>query len=116
MRVAWLDVLREHEHCHVGVLCADALRRHKPLVGMGRRHADVGNRHVRTLQSHLPQKALGVLGLGYHFDSGFLEQPHDPLAGEHHVIGHHYSHGISARRVVSPTSSEPASAPTRSAR
>ena len=71
---------------------------------------------VGPLEPDLAEQALGVLGLGNHVDSGVLEQAHDPLAGEHDVVGDDYSHGISARRVVAPTSSEPPSAPTRSAR
>ncbi len=39
-----------------------------------------------------------------------------PCAGQHHVVGDDHPHGISARRSVAPASSEPPTAPTRSAR
>ena len=53
----------------------------------------------RTSRSRLSASA----GLGDDVDAGVLEQAHDPLAGEHDVVGDDYAHGISARRVLSPT-------------
>ena len=115
-RVARLDVLRQHEHADVGVARADPLGGDEALVGVGRGHADVDDRGVGLSEPDVAEQALGVLGLGHDLDSGVPEQADDPLACEHDVVGDDYSHGISARRVVAPTSSEPPSAPTRSAR
>ena len=95
---------------------ADPLGRQETLVGVRGRHSDVDHGSIGLLEPDLTKQSLGVLGLGHHLDSGVLEQPDDSLAGDHHVIGYHYSHGISACRVVIPTSSVPARAPTRSSR
>ena len=116
MRVAGLDVLGEDQHADLGVLGADPLGGDEALVGVRRRHADVDDRGVGALEPHLSEQALGVIRLGHHVDAGVGEQAHDPLTREHHVVGDDYSHGISARSVVSPSSSVPPSAPTRSAR
>src|SRR5439155_1052971 len=66
--------------------------------------------------ANVMQQGLGILRLGDHIDAGVPEQPDDPLAREHDVVGDDYAHGITARRMVASTSSVPPSAPMRSAR
>ena len=68
----------------------------------------------------LAHQLLRVAGLPDDLHPGLLEQPHDPLAQQHRVLGDDYAHGITARTVVPPpggltTSSLPSSAATRSA-
>ena len=60
-----LDVLREDEDADVGaVLGADRLRRPEALVGVGRRHPDVDDRHVRSMAADGLQELIGGAGLG----------------------------------------------------
>jgi hypothetical protein len=63
----------------------------------------------------LVQQLVGRLGLGDHLDPGLLQQPDKSLAGDHRVLGDDYAHRISARRFVGFRSSQPPSAPMRSA-
>ena len=83
-----------------GVLGADLQRRAQAVVGVGRRHADVDDRHVGLVRVDLAQQVLGVAGLADHVEAPLLEQPHDPLAQEHRVVGDDYAHGILAVMVV----------------
>src|SRR4029453_6223204 len=85
------------------------------LVGVGRWHADVDQRHVGTGQADLVEQAAGVLGLGDHLDVGVLQEADDALAGEQGVVGDDYPHGSSARSRLGSTVSWPSRAPTRAA-
>ena len=98
------------------MLRADLPGRDEAFVGVRGRHADVDDRRVGSGEPDVSEQLVGVLRLGDDVDSGVLEQTDDPLAREHHVVGDDYAHGISARRVVWLTSSEPPRAPMRSAR
>ena len=82
------------------MLGLDRLGGDQALVGMGWRHAEVDQRHVRAGQADLPQQGFGVLGLGDHLDACVAQQVDDPLAGEHDVVGDDYAHGSSARSRV----------------
>src|SRR4029450_12137747 len=113
--VAGLDVLRQDQDADLGMLSPDGLGGDQALIGMGRRHADVDQGHVRAGQAHLGEQALGVLGLGDPLDAGVAQQPDDSLAGEHGVAGHDYPHGSSAWSRVDSTARLPSRAPTRSA-
>ena len=133
-RVLGLDVLREDEHARAGMPLADLARGPQPLVGVRRRHPDVDDRDVRAVGAHLQHQLLGVARLPDDLEARVLEQPRDPLAQEHRVVGQHDAHraeptprdaararGISAATRVPPpgglsTTSRPSSASTRSAR
>ena len=90
------------------------VRGDEPFVRVRRRHADVDDRDVRPLEVHLSQQRRPVLNLGDHLDVGAFEQPHDPLAREHRVLGDDYAHGSSTRRTWPARSTRPPTAPTRS--
>jgi hypothetical protein len=113
--VAGLHVLGQDQDADLGVLGADRLGGDQALVGVGWRHADVDQRHVRASQADLPEQTLGVFGLGDHLDAGIAQQPDDALPGEQDVVGDDYAHGSSARSRVGSTASRPSRAPMRSA-
>ena len=115
-RVAGLHVLREDQNADIGVLGANALGGDEALVGVrrGMRMSTIAtsgrlSRTSRSSCSASPASATTSMPASF-------EQAHDPLACEHDVVGDDYPHGTSARRVVSPSSSVPPTAPTRSAR
>src|SRR5439155_14582597 len=90
------------------------------VVGVGRGHADVDHCHIRLVRPHLAREVLGVARLRDDLMARLLEQPHDALAHQYRVVGHHYAHGIAAFTVVpSPgrlfISRTPSRAATRSA-
>jgi hypothetical protein len=90
--------MREKEDADVGMLGADPLRGDEALICVGRGHADVDDRGVRSLHSNVPHEGGSVFGLSNDVDTCLLERADDPLAGEHRVLGDDYTHGISARR------------------
>jgi hypothetical protein len=98
--VAGFDVLGQDQDAHLGVFGADGLGGDQAFVGVGWRHADVDQGHVRVGQAHVVEQALGILGLGDHLDAGVAEQPDDALAGEQDVVGDDYAHGSSARSTL----------------
>ena len=55
-RVVRLQVMREHEHPDLRVAAADLLRGHQPVVGVGRRHADVHDGDLRAPRVDHPQQ------------------------------------------------------------
>jgi hypothetical protein len=75
---------------------ADPLRRDEPLVGVGGRHADVRDRHVRLVGADLEEGLLRVLRLAGDLEAAPLEDADQPLAHEHVVVGDYDPHGISA--------------------
>ena len=97
-REARLDVLREHEHADRRVELTDALRRDDPLVGVRRRHADVDDRAIGLGRRDRAHQPVDVAGLADDLDAGAVEHAHDPLAGEHRVIGNDDSHASSLTR------------------
>src|SRR5205809_3395712 len=115
-RIVRLDVLRQDEYADVRVLGSDLLRGYKALVGVAWRHANVDDRCVGTRKADVAEEFVSILGFGDDVDACLFEQADDALTREHKVVGDDYAHGITARRLVSPTSSEPPRAPTRSAR
>ena len=117
-RIARLDVGREHEHCDVGELGADALRGDDSLVRVRRRHLDVDDHRIRLRDCDLAYEPPRILGLADDLDPGLVEQTGDAFAGEHRVVRDHDAHGITALIVVPPaelwTEMVPSIAPTRS--
>src|SRR5262249_18601258 len=124
-RVLRLDVLREHEHARLWVLLADLARGAQALVGVRRRHADVDDRDLGAVGTHLEEELLRVARLADHLEARVLEQTRDALAEKHGVFGEHDAHrydskGISATTLVPPASGlsidrRPSSTATRSA-
>jgi hypothetical protein len=72
-RVARLDVLGEDEHAHLRVLGPDLLCGDEAFVGVGRRHADVDDRSVRSGKPNMPEQPVRVLRLRDHVDPRLLE-------------------------------------------
>ena len=93
-RVARLHVLREHEHARAREALADLLGRAQTLVGLGRRHADVHDRHARLVHRHVSEQVLRGAGLGRHLEAGLLEQARDALAKEDRVVGEDDAHPL----------------------
>src|SRR5947208_2419803 len=114
--VARLDVLGKDEHADVRVLVPDPLCGDQPLVGVGRRHADVDDRRVGSGKPDVAEQTARVLRLTDHVHTGLTEKADDALAREHGIVCDDYAHGISTRRLIASTLSEPPSAPTRSER
>ena len=69
----------------------------RPSSVLGRRHPDVDHRHVGLVGGDLPHQVLRVAGLTDDVEPRLVQQPHDPLAQQHGVLGDDYSHGIAAR-------------------
>ena len=78
-RVARLDDLREDEHPDLRMLGADRHRRLRPLVGVGRRHADVDDRDVGLLAPHDPLQRVGVTDLRDDLEAVLREDAGDAL-------------------------------------
>jgi len=94
--VGLLGVLGEHEHTRAGQLGADRPRRAQALVGVRRRHPDVGDRHVRSLRADVPQQLVGIARLADDVEAGRLQQVDDPDPQQHRVLGDDHAHA--ARR------------------
>ena len=63
--------------------------RAQSLVGMGRRHPHVDHGHVGLVRADLAEQVLRVAGLPDDLEAGILQQPSDPLAQQHGVVGDH---------------------------
>src|SRR6185369_1462426 len=79
------------------------------------------DRDVRAVRAHLQEQLVGVVGLPDDLEARLLEQPRNPFAEEHGVVGEDDPHsGISATTRVPPadglsTRKEPSRTATRSA-
>ena len=100
--MAALDVLGEHEHGRAGCVRADLDRGPHALVLVGRRHAHVDDREVGLVLGDDGEQRLGVADARDDLVAGVLEQPCEPLAQEHGVLGDHESHGIATSMRVPP--------------
>ena len=101
-RVARLDVLGEHEHADAG--CSARIRwaatRPSSVWVGGIRMSTIAT--SGRVAAHLAQqRRRASSACADDVDAGVLEQAHDPLAGQHRVLGDDYAHGISARSVPS---------------
>src|SRR6204780_434886 len=120
-RVLLLDPLGEHQHADVGPAVADHERGPQALIGEGGRHPHVDHGRVGRAGGDRAQEPLGV-GLGRDdLVPGLLEEPGQPLAEQHRVLGDRYPHGSTAEIIVGPpdgdsTDSSPSTPLTRSAR
>ena len=99
-REARLDVLREHEHRHVGMALADSLGGDDALVRARRGHADVDDRAVGPLGRDRVHERVDLAYLGDDVEARVGQHADDPLAGEHHVLGDDDAHGPSLPRLT----------------
>ena len=86
-RIARVEVLREHEDAHIGVVPADRLRGDEALVGVRRRHLDVGDRDRRSLGVDGAQQLLRIRGSRDDLEARVPEQASDSLAEQERVVG-----------------------------
>src|SRR5262249_41542777 len=115
-----LDVLRQDEHADRRVVRSDLLGGADALVVVRRRQTDVDDRDLRRVTAHLEQQLVRRIARADDVEVVVGEEPREPFAQEHAVLGDHYAHGISARTRVPPpralhTRGCPSSASTRSA-
>src|SRR5215208_2250277 len=117
-RVAGLEVLREDEDANFGMRFPDAVSRDKPLVGVRRRHSYIDECHVWPSEPHSTNELFGICRLADYVEPSIRQQPCEPFAHQHCVVGNDYTHGNSAWTAVRVLSrlmtSVPFSAPTRS--
>jgi len=66
---------------------ADLLGRLESLVGLGWRHPDVDDRHVRLVRAHLEHQVICRAALADYLEAGVLKQSGDPLAEQHRGVG-----------------------------
>ena len=98
-----LDVLRQHEHADLGVFGPDRLSSDKALVRVCRWHPDVDEDDVWKGRADEARQVLCVFYLGDDVDTGFTQESHEALPGEHRVVCNNYTHGNSALRLVGCT-------------
>ena len=67
---------------------------------MGRRHADVDDRHIRLVQGDHPQQLIDVRGLPDDLDAGIGQQRRQSRADQHDVVGDYHPHGNTAVTVI----------------
>src|SRR5690606_126540 len=106
------------ENAHLGPAAADLDGGAHALVGVGGRHPDVGDHHVRWSRRHLAQQRLGRAHGGEDLVALFGEEAHQALSQQGGVLGEDDAHGSSAVIVVGPpgglwTVSLPSRAATR---
>ena len=82
-------------------------RRPQPLVGVRGRQPDVDDGDVGRLAADRGQQVVGVVAARDHVEAGVGEQPRQPLAEQHAVLGDGYPHGISALTRVPPPARRP---------
>ena len=81
-------MLGQDENANGGpVFGADRLGGAQPLIGVGRGHPDVDDRHVRKEISDGLQEGVRIADLGHHLESLIREEPSDPFADEDRVVG-----------------------------
>ena len=64
----------------------------RPFVGVRRRHADVGDDHVRPVAVDLGEQRLGVRGRRLDFDAALAQHGGDAVADDRRVVGDHHRH------------------------
>src|SRR5262245_23664689 len=118
--VAALQRLRQQQDAEAVVLLAQLRRRASALVREARRHPDVDQRDVRPVLHDEALELVGVAGHRTGLDVGLGEQPGQPFAEQHRVVGDHDPHGSVPITIVPPsgrvrTASAPPTASARSA-
>ena len=63
-------------------------RRAQALVGVGRRHPHVDDRHVRAVREHRLDQGGTVADRGHHLVTVLGQQADQALAQQHRVVGH----------------------------
>src|SRR5690606_42046794 len=101
-RVAFLDVLGQHEDADLGPAGADRHGGAEAVVGVGGRHADVDDAEVGAVALDDLDEALGVADGGDDLVAGVVEEADEPGPQQHRVLGDHDPHGSSTSTVVGP--------------
>jgi hypothetical protein len=76
-RVAVFEELRKHQHAHAWHSGPDLKRRAKPVVGVIRRHLDIGDNDVRTLGTRYPHNVASILRGADDLEAVVLQDVHD---------------------------------------
>ena len=97
-RLPGFHVLGQDQHAGAGMFGADPLRGQQPVVGVGGRHPDVGDHHVgfRLLDDSV--QGVGVACLADDEEPLFGQDPGQPFAEQHRVVGEHHPDGRRGRR------------------
>ena len=117
--VATLEGLGQQQDAQIWSTLLEPHRGLASLVGEGRRHSYVHQRHVRLVLRDGPLQLFGVSDELARLHAGFRQDPGEAFSKQDRVIGDHYPHGHLARSRVPPegrssTSSHPPAAPARS--
>jgi hypothetical protein len=104
-RVPRLDVLREDQHGHLGMVAAQVDGRSQPLVGVGGWHADVDDRDIRRLRGrgHGPAQRVGVGHCRHDLEPPVGQQLNQPVPQYGGVLGDHDSQRLAHAPVGSST-------------
>src|SRR5215218_1051897 len=124
-RQSQLDILRQHEYRHAGMVLPDLQRRSHAFIRVGRWQPDVDDRDIRGQASYTHQEVVGVVVCGHDVESRAAQDSGEAFPQQHTVLRDRhlersYGHGSSAWMTVPPPSSEvdtrsaPPSASTRS--
>ena len=88
--VARVRVLAEHDDADLRIRLAQSLGGLDPLVGVARRHADVGDDDIRPLSVDRGEQRVEIAADGRDLEVGMrLEQAPDALTDEVVVLGEH---------------------------
>ena len=116
--VAGIEEMGQHQHSYRRMQIANCHGSHQAFVGVRRRHFDVDQGDIRTVEGDRHQQPVRVRDRGHHLDADLGQQAGQPFPQQHLVVGDHDPHGNTAVIEVSPrsrsTRSVPPRAPTRS--
>ena len=99
-RVAIFEELGEHQHAHAWHSGPDLKRRAEPVVGVIRRHLDIGDNDVRTLGTCYPHNVASILRGADDLEAVVLQDVHDAFPENRLVLADDYAdlpwpaHGI----------------------
>ena len=88
-RLPRLHVLGQDQDANAGMLGADPLRREEPVVGVGRRHPDVGDHNVGLVPCDQRAERVSVTCLPHNEEAVVGQDPGQPFSEEHGVVGQH---------------------------
>jgi hypothetical protein len=89
-RLPGLDVLGQDQDAGAGMLGTDPLRRHQPFAGVRRRHPDVGHHQIGRFPLHRRMQPVRIARLPGHDKSVLGQDPGQPFAEQHRVVGQHH--------------------------